>query len=77
MYATLNALKYLNRLSMVEMATVLFPNRTETEEDTQFFIKTYFEQKWNMWMNDRLEFLWALDDQRIMALETWINDTMG
>lgn len=64
---TLDDLKYLNRLNLMEFADLFFPD----EENT------YLMGKWDLFKHNPLHFLWSLDSERVMRIEGFIAECKG
>tara|TARA_R100001510_G_scaffold34133_1_gene30632 strand:- start:30291 stop:30533 length:243 start_codon:yes stop_codon:yes gene_type:complete len=58
----LDQLKYLNRLNKHEFGNLLFPNA----------VPEYLQEKWTLFSNNMLAFLWSCDQERLVRLVDYI-----
>jgi|14BtaG_2_1085337.scaffolds.fasta_scaffold00019_34 hypothetical protein len=60
---TLDDLKYLERLNLMDFADLLFPDSENT----------YLMGKWDLFRHNPLHFLWSLDSERVETVSHYIN----
>ena len=63
----LDDLKYLNRMNKHDFAQVLFPNTVDE----------YLTEKWIVFREHMLSFLWACDQERLARIVDYIKEQKG
>lgn len=63
----LDALKYTNRLSYTEFVALLFPDSPDEH---------YNLDKWLLFNNDRMGFLWSCSNDKLALLCQYVNETI-
>ena len=59
--------KYLQRLNKQEFWDLLFPTSEQT----------YVDNKWELWLEGKMEFLWSCSVDKIKILAQYIDDCKG
>ena len=62
-----NDAKYLQRLNKADFWELLFPNSEQT----------YVDNKWELWQEGKMEFLWSCSVDKIKILARFIDDCKG